>query len=248
MATLAQSFEDRLQEIDAYLDLLDAIERSVREGTPKVGTTTITTQQQKILYSSVYIQLYNLVEATVSWCVGAVASATADNERWSPADLSDHLKKEWVRVMARTHQDLNREHRLESAILLCDRLIQALPVMTWEMDRRGAGSWDDNLIEETAQRLGFQLSISQDVRSDIKRKIRDDKPPLVLIKDFRNRLAHGSLSFGECGDNHTVDDLREIKKRTVAYLREVVKSFQNYLDRYEFLTPTRRPTIPVVQE
>ena len=241
MEKLSEAFEERLQEIETYLDLLEAIERLVRDGTPKIGETPITTQQQKILYSSVYLQLYNLVEATVTWCMEAVASATADKSRWLPGDLSELLRREWVRTAARTHVDLNDEKRLQSAVDLCERLIQTLPVMTWTLDRRGAGSWDDSEIEAITRRLGCKLTLSTEVYSGIKRNIRDDKPPLVLIKDIRNRLAHGSLSFGECGDNHTVFDLREIKDRTASYLRAVIAAFQSYVDTYEFLIPVRRP-------
>jgi MAE_28990/MAE_18760-like HEPN len=64
---LAQAFDDRLQEINAYLSLLEALERQIREGPPRIGGETITGQQQRILYSAVYLQLYNLVEATATW-------------------------------------------------------------------------------------------------------------------------------------------------------------------------------------
>ena len=70
-AALSQTFEEQLQEIETYLDLLEVFE--VQAG--RIGEATITAQQQKILYSSVYLQIYNLVEATITWCVEAVRSA-----------------------------------------------------------------------------------------------------------------------------------------------------------------------------
>jgi hypothetical protein len=242
---LTQTFEERLQEIDTYLDLLDAIEREVRNGPPKIGGSVITAQQQKILYSSVYLQLYNLVEATVTWCVDAVTSAAANGERWLPADLSEDLRKEWIRVQARTHSVLNSENRLESAVAFFNRLTAILPVSVWSVERGGGGNWDDIEIEQISTRLGCNLQVSQSALRGIKRIIRDDKNALGLIKHLRNRLAHGSLSFAECGDGVTVSDLRDIKERTAAYLREVVSAFRAYIDRYEYLIPTRRPIIGV---
>src|ERR1700685_2618871 len=126
--TLNQTFEERLQEIETYLDLLEALERQVQKGFPEIGGGAVYAQPQKILYSSVYLQLYNLVEATVTWCVDAVCAAAAHGGRWRPGDLSEALRREWVRYMARTHVDLNHENRLECAVSLCDSLIQALPV------------------------------------------------------------------------------------------------------------------------
>ena len=45
-----------------------------------------------------------------------------ENGQWKPSDLSDALCHEWVRLTARRHVDLIPEHRLESALLLCDLL------------------------------------------------------------------------------------------------------------------------------
>lgn len=241
MDSLTQTFEERLKEIETYLDLLDALERQVQEGFPKIGGVTITSEHQKILYSSVYLQLYNLVEATVTWCVDAVCAAATTGGRWQPGDLSDALRREWVRYVARTHVDLNYEHRLESAVSLCDSLIQALPVLAWTVERGRGGNWDEDEIRTIARRLGFELQISKDVYTGIKRPIRDDKGSLALVKDLRNRLAHGSLSFSECGAGVTVPDLRNLKDRTADYLREVVAAFRAHIDDRGFLTPARRP-------
>jgi MAE_28990/MAE_18760-like HEPN len=239
--TLTETFEERLQEIEEYLNLLDALERQVREGPPKIGGSPITAQQQKILYSSVYLQLYNLVEATVTWCVEAVTAAAADSGRWLPTDLSVELRREWIRYQARTHVDLNVDNRLETAIKFFDYVAAASPILEWSVEKGGGGNWDDHEIEDISIRLGCRLEISAEVLKAAKREIRDEKNALELVKDFRNKLAHGNLSFTECGDGVTVGDLRDIKNRTATYLRAIVFAFCAYIERYEFLVPTRRP-------
>lgn len=243
MDSLTSTFNERLQEIETYLDFLDALERQIRDGAPRIGGETVTAQQQKILYSSVYLQLYNLVEATVTWCLDAVSGAAAEGGRWLPMDLSDGLRREWVRHMARTHVDLNYQHRLDCAVGLCDQLIEALPLLDWSIERGGGGNWDDSEIEGIALRVGFQLVVSNDAYRGIKRKIRDDKGSLVLVKDLRNRLAHGSLSFAECGDGVTVGELKDLKDRTARYLQEVIRAFEVFIQGYEFLIPAKRPTV-----
>lgn len=242
MDSLTKTFEERLQEIDTYLDLLDALERQVRTGPPTIGGSPISAQQQKILYSSVYLQLYSLVEATVTWCLDAIADAAADG-RWIANDLCGELRREWVRVTARTHAELNCENRLQRAIALCDLIIRALPIATWRVEKGGGGNWDDQEIEDIATRVGFELRsrLTPTVYSGIKRHVREDKGPLALVKHLRNKLAHGNLSFSECGAGVTVSDLRDIKERSATYLREVVNAFTAYIDAYEFLLPARRP-------
>lgn len=239
--SLTQIFEDRLLEIEAYLSLLDALEDEVQNGPPAIGDSKITALQQRILYSSVYLQLYNLVEATANWCVSAVCAAATKG--WQPHDLSRTLRREWVRQKARTHVELNQENRLDAAVKMCDDLIELLPAMAFGVERGRAGSWDEDEISAIALRLGLDLSnsISPDVFRAIKRRVRDDKGSLALIRDLRNRLAHGSLSFGECGEGVTVRELRDVTDRTTSYLREVVSAFSFYIDRHEFLIPASRP-------
>lgn len=241
---LTTGFQERLDEVESYLDFLATMEAQAQKGPPRIegAEHPITTQQQRILYSSVYLQLYNLVEATMSRCVEAVAEAAKDSARWRPCDLSSSLRREWVRVTARTHVELTPEHRLESALLLCDHLVASLPITSFDIDKGGGGNWDDTEIEAFSKRLGFQLAVSQPVYSAIKRPFRDDLGPLALVKQLRNRLAHGSISFAQCAENATVGWLVELKDRTVNYLREVVDCFAKYVESFEYLLPERRPS------
>jgi hypothetical protein len=176
----------------------------------------------------------------MSRCIEAVAEAAKSNGQWRPSDLSDSLRREWVRVTARTHVELTPDHRLESALLLCNHLVAALPITAFDIEK-GGGNWDDSEIEAFSRRLGFQLTVSPPVYSAIKQPIRDDLGPLALVKQLRNRLAHGSISFAQCAEDVTVGTLVELKDKTVNYLREVVNGFAKYLESFEYLLPARRP-------
>lgn len=240
---LGTAFEERLQEIEAYLDLLDGIEAQARSGPPRLGSSgpTITTTQQRILYSSVFLQLYNLVEATVVRCLDEITQSALAAGTWAPGDLIAELRREWVRVMARTHVDLNYENRLSSALGLCNHLVGSLPIPGFSLEKGGGGNWDDTAIEQIATRLGFQLRVSADAYRGIKRVFRDDLGALGIVKKLRNDLAHGSISFSECGMDLTVSELRDLATRTAAYLREVVQAFATYIDEHQFLMPDKRP-------
>jgi hypothetical protein len=242
MDDLNQAFEERLQEIETYLDLLEGLERQVREGLPQFGENgaTITPQQQKILYSSVYLQLYNLVESTVTRCVDTISKLVVDLGL-RPDDLCVELRQEWVRVVARTHIDLNYENRLKSALFLCDHLVQALPISNFILEKGGGGNWDDEEIHKFSKRLGLPLRISSKAQQAVKRPFKNDMGTLALIRDYRNKLAHGNLSFAECGENTTAHDLRQLTDRVALYMREVVCCFKSSIDGYEFLLPERRP-------
>jgi hypothetical protein len=236
-------FEERFSEIEAYLELLHDIERAARSGAPRIerSNSVISAPQQKILYSSVYLQLYNLVEATVSICVRAVADAAASDGRWQAKDLSDSLQKEWVRVKARTHVDMSPDKRLESAVELCDYLVRQLPLDEFELEIGGGGNWDDDAIEKISLRLGFQLEITAPTKTNVKRHVRDELGALKLVKNRRNRLAHGAISFVDCADGVTVEELQAITDSIGSYLREVIGAFTSYLDLFEYLRAESRP-------
>lgn len=238
---IAQAFRERADEIDQYLTLLTAFEREAQNGTPRIGGEAVTSEQQKILYSAVYLQLYNLVEATVTWCIDAVSDACVDGGRWRPHDLSGKLRRLWVRFTARTHIDSHPEVRLDDAVALCERITQSLPLTEWEIASGGGGNWDDRELEEFAKRIGLELRVNETVRRGAKRVIREDQGSLGLVKLLRNRLAHGAISFSECGDGVLVADLVDIKQRTVDYLMEVIRLFREFIDGHQFLIPERRP-------
>ncbi|MGB3486506.1 MAG: MAE_28990/MAE_18760 family HEPN-like nuclease [Xanthobacteraceae bacterium] len=245
MEELGATFDERQAEIEAYLAFLEGIEMEARSGPPRLGATgvLITTQQQRILYSGVFLQLYNLVEATIVRCLDEVTNVAIKRGTWSPGDLTIELRREWVRVMARTHVDLNYENRLASALSLCDHLVAALPVAGFQVEKGGGGSWDDEAIEQVAKRLGFALQVRPETYTAIKRHFRDEMGCLQLVRKFRNELAHGSISFAECGENITVSELRDIASRTVSYMREVLSAFRVYIDDHGYITEARRPQV-----
>lgn len=233
------SFEERVAETDAYMDLLSALERQAREGPPRLtiegGDYHISATQQKILYSSVYVQLYNLVESTITTCIEAVSVASVGRH---PTHLRDEIQKEWIRRIAKTHEPLSPENRLDKTWKLFGK--SASPVESFSIEKGGGGNWDDDAIEAMAIRLGFQVRVERAIYSLTKRKLRDDLGPLGVVKDFRNKLGHGEISFSECAEGVTVSQLIEIKDVTVNYMRGVVENFKSYLSGLEFLKVQHR--------
>lgn len=244
MEVLTQPFEERFAEIEIYLEFLDGLDAVMKSGVPRLGGPegpVVTVQQQRMLFSSVYLQLYNLVESTVTTCLDAVSKEAVARGSWLPGDLTEEVRQEWIRRMAQTHTEMGSEKRLSKAIKLCDHLVASLPTGSFEIEKGGGGNWDDEEIWRIAKRLGFDLNISAGANAGVKRIIRDDLGAMKLIVSLRNKLAHGSLSFVECGQYDTVIELRQIAAFVKSYLREVVDQFSSYIVEYRYLRPERRP-------
>lgn len=241
MRDLIGFFEERVAEADAYLELLSALERQAQAGRPRLvmneGDYSISTTQLRILYSSVYLQLYNLVESTITTCIEEVGCASAGR---LPAQLQTEIQREWIRKIARTHVELNFDNRLDSTHFFFEK--SSLPVEPFSIEKGGGGNWDDTAIEAIGKRLGIQIRVERATYSLIKRRFRDDHGPLGLIKDLRNKLAHGEISFSECAVGVTVSELTEIKRITVEYMRGVVGNFVAYISGSQFLKEQHRTT------
>ncbi|TGP24405.1 MULTISPECIES: MAE_28990/MAE_18760 family HEPN-like nuclease [unclassified Mesorhizobium] len=239
---LETAFDERLSEVNAYLSFLDELEAAALLGPPRFGAAgnPLSPQQIQILRAGVFVQLYNLIEAMMTRCLDALASASW-NGAWKAADLNPHFRKEWVKVVVAANKELNAENRLKYAVAMADLLVKADPLPEFKLEKGGGGNWSDTNIEDMFQRVGLRLRLTPAVRVAAKRIFRDNLGPLALVVKLRNDLAHGSISFRECGEKETTAGLREIAENTSMYLRTVVRAVERFIDRHEFLEPAKRP-------
>lgn len=79
------------------------------------------------------------------------------------------------------------------------------------------------------------------MRVAVKKPVRNDLGALGLIVSLRNKLAHGSLSFAECGQDDTPEELEALADGIGKYLRVVVAAFETYVNEYLYLRPESRP-------
>lgn len=242
MSTVSELLEARASEIRDYLLLVANIEISIQSGLQVSGSGSlqVSVSQRKIIHSSVYLQLYNLVEATVTQGLKEVCLITISQQSRKLTDLNEHLRKEWVRAKARTHSSASPDERLKTAIWLCNQLADSLPLTEFEIEKGGGGNWDDSSIEKIAERIGCELKIDQRVKIRAKRHIRDEKGALSLVVDLRNKLAHGNISFEECGQYDTASELEVLAEIVVEYLREFVSALERYIAQSHFLAEERR--------
>lgn len=62
-----------------------------------------------------------------------------------------------------------------------------------------------------------------------------DGSDLLKVKTNRNDLAHGFKSFEEVGRDATADELLEIQKRVIYYLKAILENIDSYLSNKEYL-------------
>lgn len=243
MSEFRQYFQERVADVDAYIGLITAIEHGSQTGSlalraPQGNAATVSLRQLQILYAGVYLHLYNLIESTITQCVSAVQNATT-TEQIQVHQLSPELRQEWVRTTAKTHQDLNIENRLKTTVKLCELIVQQSPVRM-EISLSGGGNWDDKEIEQFTTQIGISMHIPSELRSQIKRPFQDNIGPISLVKNQRNKLAHGEAAFSECGQGRCAEDFRRLKELIVNYLTEVIVAFEKFIQQRLYLDVNHR--------
>jgi len=57
---------------------------------------------------------------------------------------------------------------------------------------------------------------------------------LLAVKTKRNELSHGNISFPECGQELTLDDLEEIKNEVIIFIRSILNNMKDYADNKQY--------------
>lgn len=212
MQGVIQEFNERVAEIEAYLDFIrrvDADEVLLIESENR-GPAYSSVAQQDLLRTfkaSALLMLYNLMESSVTNSVEAIF-----DELERQAIPFDQCREE-IRLVV-----LGNVRRHEPQRLLSEIAALATDIITKTFRRETivSGNVDAREIKKVAKRYGFPEPQSRGDR-------------LLTVKTHRNDLAHGSKSFAEVGRSFTVQDILDIKSDVVVYLTETLTHVADYL-------------------
>jgi len=233
MKDIRARFKERRREIRRYLDMLNFIEITGSEllSRDRREQFSIDTTTRHVLKASVFVHLYNLIESVVKACLEEIAQEI-QSSGLTYSDVSEEWQRCWVRHVARLEEPLHPRNRLNALLAMCNQLLARETVVI--KPKFSGGSLDDNRIEDLLRRHGISLSIPSKLRQLIKRHVVDQNGPLKVVRLRRNELAHGLASFGDCGRDVTIGDLREWSAIVFWYLRQLVTQFERHLASGEF--------------
>jgi hypothetical protein len=95
---------------------------------------------------------------------------------------------------------------------------------TLEISSEVSGNLDARKIRELSESYGFSVPEKCD--------------ELLIIKNFRNHLAHGEKTFSEIGKEKSITELIRINVRVTLYLRAVLKSISDFINNKHYLKHT----------
>ena len=175
----------------------------------------VTQEMQCALKAQFLIVLYNIVESTVCDCLNSFYDSIAD-DGLTFSDLSDEMKAMWRNNLKRTdNPDFQKsDAELMSMIIHFNNL--AINI---------SGSLDIRKIYDVFSKHGCKLNEAN------REKYSNS---FLVVKNKRNNLSHGNISFSECGSNYLVSDLKKIKEDILNGMQEVVTQAKEYVSKERY--------------
>ncbi len=209
-------YKRRKEDVEEYFRLLCFLlsfetHRNISIQNIDTGKSLVITQEmQCVAKAQSLILLYNLVESTVCDCLNAIYDAIQD-ESLIFGNVSDDIKNMWRNYLKR--KNLPEKTKNDNDIINMAIRFDSLAINI-------SGSLDFRKIQEVFSKHGCLLDNSS--RDTIAQSF-------LVVKNKRNLLAHGNISFSECGAHYLLSDLQKYKDHIVDYMQDVVNKTCDYI-------------------
>lgn len=224
MVGVIEEFNTRVAEIDIYFKLLDdVVNRDAKLFFPANKThksKVFDNELVKVMKANCFLILYNLIEASVKLSITEIYdSITLKTQKYD--DVKDEIRKIWIIENYNNFKNKGVNHIFESITNIAEDIID----IKFKPEKVISGNIDGLKIREFSTSIGFSNNTHHTAKNGVK---------LFQVKKLRNDLAHGAISFSECGRQYTYDDLFEIKQQVIIYLRGILNNIQKFLDDEKF--------------
>ena len=215
-------YEGRVNEIEFYYSIMVEIDNNSE------NIKTIDNRRfLRVLKSNFLLMLYNLVEACiVSGMMEIYESLRNNNPSYS--SLIDEIRILWSnyeisKIYDSSAGKTSYEKRVQDVI---EQVITNQPIMLYKETLGISGNLDARVIRKICDKHRIRYVAS------------DDNGYLKIVKDKRNDLAHGDVSFGDCARDMTLNDLEHIKDEVTNFIQGILVGMKLYFDSNGFLVST----------
>lgn len=216
MKTFLLEFYDRRNEVRQYLAVLTLAE-SRTDGDMRARKES----EARIFRAAALLVIYNAIEASARSAIQAIydeieQSATPFNL------LRESIRRRVIRDF--------KVNAGEDAHHVMQNIAIEMIVASFNPQRVFSGNVDAREIKSQSKDYGFDTSTRYEASQHGKH--------LLTVKNKRNDLAHGIVSFSTVGKDYTVRELREIARFSLAYMEAILKNVDKYLNDRHYLEET----------
>ncbi|WP_296561991.1 MAE_28990/MAE_18760 family HEPN-like nuclease [uncultured Acetobacterium sp.] len=221
-------YRDRIDEIELYFrSIAQLYQKQPLSGMEEIRPDFYSDDFLKMLKANALLMIYNLVESSI---MGGILEIYDDMKScgYSYNDVREEIRDIWFsfkfnQVYDKTaHYNSYREKASEIVTAVLRREIIELNRKATDI----SGNLDAEKIRQICKDHGITYLMSNDCRGGV---------VLEDVKNKRNNLAHGTISFVECGREYSIDDLSSIKDETILFLNCILDGMKTYYDEKLFL-------------
>lgn len=224
MQAIFDMFDERVEEIDLYFKAMKDLDQGA---SCHVSDDTFYNDEFiKILKANTLLMIYNLVESTVMGGILEIYDKLKQ-EGLTYSEVRKEIKDIWFSYKFRQVYDPKAHYNTYKGKAL--EIVNSILIgEVIELDRKAtaiSGNLDAQQIRNVCNEHGIVFQTDAQSRGGI---------VLETVKDRRNDLAHGTLSFAECGRNYSIEDLGIIKDQTILFLRGLLLGMKKYYDEKQY--------------
>jgi hypothetical protein len=231
MISVKNDFSDRVDEINMYYDLLFNILKKESQlifpnesnRTERFNLTLTST-----LKSNMFLLLYNLLESTITKCLVEIHNSICD-ENCKYIQLSPQIQNLFTSHYYKSI--LNGNISEENTLLHIRTMIHSWVFnenfsLTFEdLTKYKTGSnFSGNLDAKEIRKIAARYGVTFDMKSE----------EIKILKEFRNKLAHGEISFQEASNQKGIEYFDNLKITTVDFLNAFIVAIETYINQKEF--------------
>jgi len=223
-------FNERIKEIDFYYEALTQLAEAIAQSLGNSIESKKTYKQEnflKILKANALLMIYNFVESTLLNGISEIY----DKLRFTGAtylSVRKEIKDIWFSYKFKQAYQPEAHYRTYKSKAL--EIVNSIMIgETIDLNRKSLsidGNIDADIIRNVCYDHG--ITFSPDRESKGGERLKD-------VKLKRNELAHGTLSFAECGRDYSLEDLVKIKDQTKIFLTGLLEGMKRYYDYEEYL-------------
>lgn len=220
-------FNQNVEDINNFISLLkfvDSIEtyKNVELTNTAMQTSLIVTStQQKCMRSQAVLMLYNIVESTVVECMLSIFDAIKD-EHLKYHELDDSLRDKWLRTK------MNNGDSIKTRVARAKEIIGNISSNIFFSDE--IGRFNGNVDLRTI------LNVCKDFKLQLGAIPNKEEVAITLksIKDARNHLAHGDVSYSNYGSTILFSDIIKYKTNTLEFLSFFMDRIEDYISNKKY--------------
>jgi hypothetical protein len=191
-----------------------------------ITQTDINSDIEKILKSNAYLIAYNTVESTITNLLFALNEAIKNNNSEYML-LTDNIKKllHQYHFNGKTKFDTDEIKKIIEGLVIGDQIIIESDKLIKKL-RLFSGDLDHRKILVIFKKYGIN-NIQSDHSEDI-----------LKVKNIRNRLAHGEISYSDCCRSECVSETLYSVDNVFVYLEKLINTVKDYINNKKYLCET----------